>query len=83
LSNVRGAIHIRNRYLGIFTPGEFRLPGVFTNVELTRPCVSMDPVPPLHPPVVAYATPEPQNKDSRTNLGANASPNPPPPNPPL
>jgi hypothetical protein len=39
----------------------------------------MDPVPSLHPPIVAYATPEPGNKDSKTNLGASASQPPPPP----
>jgi hypothetical protein len=39
----------------------------------------MDPAPALHPPIVAYATPEPWNKDSRTNLGASASQPPPPP----
>ncbi len=39
----------------------------------------MDPRAPLHPPIVAYATPEPRNKDSRTNLGASASHAPPPP----
>jgi hypothetical protein len=33
-------------------------------------------VPPWHPSIVPYATPEPRNKDSRTNLDAIASPPP-------